>query len=279
MTPPFTSPDAGGSSFVRASAWLSIGVPAVAMVLLAWVELAGENESLFRFFNGLPHFTGSLFWANVTILGDGLVCAVLFLPWIRRHPERVWGGVLGALAMVLILRFFKGTLSLPRPLAVLPQETLTVIGPGHRRSSFPSGHTATAFLFVGIWALSSRRRAVSLGMLLPGILVGISRMAVGVHWPSDVLAGAALGWTTAWLGLRWAARMPWGMGRIGRRVTGALLLVSALVLLLIDHTGYPGVLAFQRGVAVFGLAVGGVEMLRLFHSPGDAGFPPPNQGN
>jgi len=251
----------------------------VALALLVWVELAGQDESVFRFFNQLPRFTGPLLWANVTILGDGLVCAVLFLPWIRRHPERVWGGILGALAMFLILRLFKGTWSLPRPPAVLPQETLTVIGPGLRRGSFPSGHTATAFLFVGIWALSSRSRVVSLGILLPGIVVGISRMAVGVHWPSDVLAGAALGWTTAWLGLRWAAQMPWGMGWIGRRVTGALLLISALVLLLIDHTGYPGVLAFQRGVAALCLTVGGVEMFRLLHSPRETGYSPPKQGD
>jgi len=278
MTTP-AAPDPGRPSLIQASAWLSLGVPAVAVVLLFWVESAGRNESLFHLFNDLPRFTGPALWANLTILGDGLVCASLFLPWIRRHPERVWGGILGALAMVVILQFFKGTWSLPRPLAVLPQETVNVIGPGHRRGSFPSGHTATAFLFVGIWALSTRSRVVSLAILLPGILVGISRMTVGVHWPSDVLAGAALGWTTAWLGLRWAARTPWGMGRIGQRVTGVLLLASALVLLLIYHTGYPGVLTFQRGLAALCLAVGIVEMVRLLRSPREAGFSPPKPGD
>lgn len=275
----FRSPVPGRPSFVHASPWLSMGVPAVALLLLLRVELAGLDESLFHFFNGLPDLTGPRLWANLTILGDGLVCAVLFLPWIRSHPERVWGGILGALTMFLILRLFKGTWSLPRPLAVLPPETLHVIGPGHRRGSFPSGHTATAFLFVGIWALSVRSRIGSLAILLPGILVGISRMAVGVHWPSDVLAGAALGWTTAWLGLRWAASTPWGMGRIGQWVEGGLLLVSALVLGLVDHTGYPGVLVLQRGIAALCFAVGAVEMVRLHDSPRKAGFSSPKTGD
>ena len=167
-------------SFVRASWWLVLGVPAVALALLVWVEAAGANTELFYAFNGLSRYTGPGFWAHATILGDGLVTAVLFLPWIRRHPERVWGGILGAVVMVLVLRLFKGTLSLPRPLAVLPPETVEVIGPGHRRGSFPSGHTATFFLLMGIWALSTRNRILPYVLILPGILVGVSRMAVGV---------------------------------------------------------------------------------------------------
>ena len=265
MTAPMAS-DREGTPFVQSSPWLVFGVPAAAVVLLYWVELGGLNERIFFLFNGLPRLTGPLPWAMVTILGDGLVCAVLFLPWIRKHPERVWGGILGALTMVLILQFFKGTWSLPRPLAVLPDGAVNVIGPRLRRGTFPSGHTATAFLFVGIWAMSARNRLVSVALLLPGILVAISRMAVGVHWPSDVLAGAFLGWTAAWLGLRWAARAPWGMGRNGQLVLGTLLLASAAVLVVIDHTGYPGVMPFQRGIAVLCMAFGGRELFQVLRS-------------
>jgi len=261
-----------GKSLVQAPAWLTFGVPAVALALLAWVELGGLDPALFRFFNGLSLETGPGLWAHLTILGDGLVSAVLFLPWIRRHPERVWGGILGALAMVLVLRLFKDIFGLPRPLAVLPEGTVHVIGPGHRRGSFPSGHTSTFFLLVGIWALTTRRRLLSVLLLLPGLLVGISRMAVGVHWPSDVLAGIALGWTMAWLGLRGAQRIPPGMGRVGQRILAGLLLASALVLLLIDHTGYPGVLVFQRGLAGACLLVGAIETFRLGRPAHEAGF-------
>lgn len=237
------------SSFVRAPRWMIAGPPVLALLLLVLVDRANLDRALFLFFNGLSSLTGPALWAHVTILGDGLVCAVLLLPWIRRHPERVWGGLLGALLMVVILRLFKGLLPLPRPLGVLPEEMVTVIGPGHRRSSFPSGHTAAMALFAGVWALSTSRRALSWLALGLAVLVGLSRMAVGVHWPSDVLAGLALGWVSAWIGLRWAYRFRWGLGGTGRRILTFALLVSAGVLLVVYHTGYPGVLLFQRFLA------------------------------
>lgn len=244
-------------SFLRAPAWMIWSVPALALILLAWVELQGLNRPLFFFFNDLPEITGPAFWANVTILGDGLVCAVLLLPWLRRHPERVWGGLLGAVLMLVVLRTFKEMLDLPRPLGVLPEEAVNLIGPGHRKSAFPSGHTATIFLYFGIWALSERRRWLSVSLFLPAFMVGVSRAVVGVHWPSDILAGAALGWISAWAGLHWAQRTPWGTGKRAMSILALLLLISALVLLLIDHTGYPGVLWFQRGIALACLIWGG----------------------
>ena len=74
-------------SFVQAPPWMIMGPPALALVLLGIVEIARLDEPLFFFFNAFPDVTGPLFWANVTILGDGLVCAVLLLPWIRRRTE------------------------------------------------------------------------------------------------------------------------------------------------------------------------------------------------
>ncbi len=238
------------------------GPPVLALLLLIAVELAELDRQLFFFFNNLSTFTGPAFWAHVTILGDGLVCAVLLLPWIRRHPERVWGGLLAALLMVVILRLFKGLLPLPRPLGVLSEDMVLVIGPGHRRSAFPSGHTATMAVFAGIWALSSFRRAMSWVALVLAVLVGMSRMAVGVHWPTDVLSGFALGWISAWIGLRWASRWRWGMAGTGRGVLAGALLISALVLGVIDHTGYPGVLLFQRSLALLCMFWGILEIRR-----------------
>ncbi|MFH1766408.1 MAG: phosphatase PAP2 family protein [Gemmatimonadota bacterium] len=260
-------------SFVHAPAWMVFGPPALALVLLIGVELGSLDQPLFFFFNSLSSYTGPTFWANVTILGDGLVCAVLLLPWIRRNPERIWGGLLGAVLMVVVLRGFKDLLSLPRPLGVLAEDSITVIGPGLRRSTFPSGHTATMALLAGVWALSASRRFVSWLALFLAVLVGVSRMAVGVHWPTDVLAGFALGWASAWIGLRWAFRARWGMGRAGRRILTGALLISATVLLVIDHTGYPGVLLFQRSIALVCLVWGALGVVRASpeeFSPGHA---------
>ena len=235
------------------------------MALLLVVELGEWDRPLFGFFNGLSALTGPAFWAHVTVLGDGLVCAVLLLLWVRRHPERIWGGLLGAIFMVVILHSFKEFVTLPRPLSVLPEGAVTVIGPGLRSGSFPSGHTSTMALLAGVWALTASRRLVPFLALALAVLVGVSRMAVGVHWPMDVLGGLALGWTSAWVGLRWAGKAQWGMRRTGRLVLGALLLISGVVLLFMDHSGYPGVLLFQRILALLCLlagAAGWVALLR-----------------
>ena len=78
--------------------------------------------------------------------------------------------------------------------------------------SFPSGHSANSMIvYVGMALLAfdrepGRRRAVSMAILL-AFLIGLSRPMLGVHWPSDVVAGWAFGalWLTAVLtvGERW----------------------------------------------------------------------------
>ena len=57
--------------------------------------------------------------------------------------------------------------------------------------SFPSGHAATSFAGATLLALALPRLAWPLLVLAAAI--GWSRVYVGVHWPSDVLAGALLG--------------------------------------------------------------------------------------
>jgi diacylglycerol kinase family enzyme/membrane-associated phospholipid phosphatase len=68
-------------------------------------------------------------------------------------------------------------------------------------SSFPSGHAASAAAFVTAVAMESPRSGLVLAPLAAG--VAYSRVHVGVHWASDVLAGAALGSGIAWATRRW----------------------------------------------------------------------------
>ncbi len=85
-------------------------------------------------------------------------------------------------------------------------------------SSFPSGHaTQAAVAFLTLGALMARsqpdRRLKTLilsGAILLTILVGISRIYLGVHWPTDVLAGWCLGAT--WAALWWLVLRRVGQG-------------------------------------------------------------------
>jgi membrane-associated phospholipid phosphatase len=65
--------------------------------------------------------------------------------------------------------------------------------------SFPSGHAATAFAILGSVGFYFRNNALLLFAFFLASLIGLSRIMLGVHWPIDILVGAALGWVCAWL--------------------------------------------------------------------------------
>ena len=96
--------------------------------------------------------------------------------------------------------------------------------------SFPSDHAAAAFAIAFAVLAYSRRGGIA--FLLASTLIGLSRIALGMHYPSDVLAGALVGWLAAMLvtgpgeGLGHAPRRV-REPCLGSRATGALATRSA----------------------------------------------------
>lgn len=83
----------------------------------------------------------------------------------------------------------KNTLRRQRPPEVIPD--FTSIVKASDKFSFPSGHTMAAFLLCGL--MLHFLGPVALPLYLWATAVGFSRVLLGVHFPSDILAGAALG--------------------------------------------------------------------------------------
>ena len=117
----------------------------------------------------------------------------LFLVYIKRRAEAAWlaGSVVGASVLNAGL---KSMLHRPRPELVPHLANVS-------NASFPSGHamiSAAIYLTIGAMLAETqpRRSARIFLMAFAGVLVlliGVSRIYLGVHWPSDVLAGWTLG--------------------------------------------------------------------------------------
>ena len=69
-------------------------------------------------------------------------------------------------------------------------------------SSFPSGHTMEVFAIAAALSLLFRKKKIVIPVYLWAMLVAYSRMALGVHYPSDVLAGIMIGTFIGW-GVWW----------------------------------------------------------------------------
>lgn len=244
-------------------------VPAVALALVLGILLTHSNEALFLLFNGLGSLTGDALWANWTVVGDALVLLVLLLLFVGRRPALVWTCILTAILAGIAVPLLKHAFALPRPPAVLSPDVIHVIGRVLKSGSFPSGHTTAAFAFAGALSLHCRRYWVTAVTLLIAAGVGISRIAVGVHWPLDVTAGAGLGWLCAVGGSRLAARWRWGESLAGQRSIAALLLLCAVMLLFSFKPDSPWAVILPKGVAVLSMMAAVPGLARLWRARQD----------
>jgi undecaprenyl-diphosphatase len=200
---------------LRRDPWPWVGAAcAIAFVVLATLVARRDglafDEPFSEWLRGLP--VPAWFWEACTFLGGLFLVALGFAMGLAALVTRRYRLVL-VIAIVLI-----GSALLTEAVKALvmrqrPPDPIT----GTDGYSFPSGHTLNSTATYGLLAviawrsrlsLGLREVAVAIGVVAP-ILVGLSRIALGAHWPTDVLAG--------WLaGIAFVA-----LGAVLIRLTGA----------------------------------------------------------
>jgi undecaprenyl-diphosphatase len=129
----------------------------------------------------------------VSRLGNGVFWYTLMIVLLLRYQAAALPAVIHMLAVglacTIVYKLVKHKTLRPRPFNVYP--TIVCMGKTLDQFSFPSGHTLHA---VGFSIIAVFYFPALIWLVLPfSVLVGLSRPILGLHYPSDVLAGGLIG--------------------------------------------------------------------------------------
>ena len=199
--------------FAQARSWgPELGL-CLAAVVLSVLALQGEPYSLdeplgefvmswqFPLLDPLMHGISAIGWFRIA--APTTVVAVVLVALLGLRWQALTLG-LAALTGHLFNQALKALIERPRP----PMGAEEMAALGVDTFAFPSGHAQSFTIFYGflaylIWQHAKHpalRRAGAAAMLLMIALVGISRVYLGVHWPSDVVGAYIIGvlWLQLW---------------------------------------------------------------------------------
>lgn len=127
-----------------------------------------------------------------------LIVVIALAAGVRRASWRrtaVAAGLSAGLALA-VAKVISDAIGRPRPFVLHPR-LVHIFEPHAADGSFPSDHATAAFA-IGV-AIVVRKRLWGIIVLVFAAVLGFARVAFGLHYPSDVIAGAALGSTAALL--------------------------------------------------------------------------------
>lgn len=262
-----STPAVASTDALKPIALLPLAVVAVVLVALATVFLeAGTlNVDGFVAVQSITRAAPDTLWAMLTICGAGVVAFALLSPTLAWQPRWFAAALAAAAIAGLYSNGMKRVFALPRPASVLDPSRLHVIGETLRANSFPSGHAVTAFTLAALLVLASRKPLQTAAWAVPfAVLIALSRIAVGAHWPADIAAGAAGGWISGVFGVLIVTRWRFWNTTIGVRVMGVVAIGIGVSLFLVD-LGYPLAVPLQyvAGVVAIGSGIAAIARPRL----------------
>ena len=197
---------------LRAVLWLGLAVAALLSLAACLAFLFADKDIGAWAGSHGPELRKGLWIGLFKLLGKGLTMIVLLGVWalVTRNWKALVIGLLSLTLVAAVVLPLKGIVRRPRPTQDQSPEN-----PDRARFfrswSFPSGDTAGAFaLAVALTPFLRTRWRVVLFVLVAAI--GIERVVLGYHFPSDVFAGAAIGVVLGLCALllcrRWVDRPP-----------------------------------------------------------------------
>lgn len=246
------------------AAWVW-GLPVLLLALGAPLWLQWHEPTLFLALNQSFAVLPAGFWTALSLMGNAWGVLGLTAPLLVLAPRYLWAWLCAAPFAMVLARLGKGLIESPRPAAVVDNALMRIVGEPMHNVSMPSGHTLTAFAVASAiyFALPTAGRLRFAWLWLLALATGLSRIAVGAHWPGDVVAGAALGMLCGMWAQALLARIPpsWLQpGHTSLRCV-ALLMVAAVYNLCVEA------LDFAENQAVQYLLAGVIAVSLLVFVP------------
>lgn len=160
------------------------------------LELTSLNEQIFHAINGIAgqnHYLDILLvflsnWFGYLLLG-GLIVFLLAHEDKRKGARDLFVVLSAALVAYIATKILKALFPQERPFEAL--HDINVLYQYEGNDSFPSGHSA--FYMSLATSLFFYHRKIASAYFLGALIIGFARIAVGVHWPFDILSGFLLG--------------------------------------------------------------------------------------
>ena len=257
--PPTAGVTAGPTPTPQVPRWAWV-LPLLLLVCSAPLWLHWYEPTMFLQMNQWCAKVAAPVWTGLSMLGNAWAILGLTAPFIIYAPRVVWAWLCAAPFAIVFARGGKALLESPRPAAEIDNSQMRIVGEVLHNVSMPSGHTLTAFAVAsGIYfSLPPARRLRHSWLFLLAAGAGLSRIAVGAHWPGDVAVGAALGlWCGMW-GQSLLARMgpahdqpgAWSLRGVAVLMLLALYHLLAEELDFAENHGFQGVLALVTAVSL-----------------------------
>ncbi len=179
----------------------------------------------------------SIFMAATSLGSEAFYFIVIPILYWGRDKKAGLGLAVSVLLSIYLNVFLKGIVKIERPIGYPGIRTLPRATAGGY--SFPSGHaqdSATLWGYLMGYFNEPWLYWLSLAMVA---LVSISRLYLGVHWPADVVGGAAIGLAMAYLGLAFTRRINHlRLHSYPAKIAASVLIPAALLILFPHHDNF-----------------------------------------
>jgi membrane-associated phospholipid phosphatase len=173
------------------------------LVLLLDVTNA-QDQTWFLTVNHWAAKFPDVLWTSLSLLGNGWSLFAICFPLLLISRRVLYAGVIAGIFTAILSSVSKSFYSTLRPAGVIDQQLFHIIDSPLIHNAMPSGHTMTAFSIATaiFFSIPHTKRKPYLGLFILAAATGLSRIAVGAHWPEDVLVGATFGIFAGLLGTR-----------------------------------------------------------------------------